>query len=179
MQNTALLVIDMQTALLQRDVYEKDALIANINALCEAYRAANLPVVFARHANGSFLKADSPDWQIYGRLSASAADCIIDKTHSSVFKEKAFLSFVQRSAIGHIAVCGLVSNGCVQAACADGLKNGLRVTLISDAHSTWSKNAGSVIADWNEKLKEMGTDVVSAEEYLSAFASDQRRSPSV
>lgn len=170
MSITALLVIDMQTGLLNREVCQKEILIENVNKLSEMFHAFDKTVLWTRHTNTSFSKAETPEWQMDKRLAVSASDPIIDKTHSSIFKEKAFLSLLKEREIGHIVVCGLVTNGCVQAACQDALKYGLAVTLAADAHSTWNKDAKKIVADWNEKLKEMGVEVLPAQEITAEIA---------
>ena len=58
--------------------------------------------------------------------------------------------------VGRIVVCGLVTNGCVQIACLDGLKLGFEVFLADGAHSTWHKDAEKLIIDWNQRLAAEG-----------------------
>ena len=83
-----------------------------------------------------------------------------------MFKEKAFKSTINDKHINNIVVTGLVSNGCVQTACSDGIKLGYTVNLISDAHSTFHKDAEQAIIDWNQKLKVKGANVITTDDFL-------------
>lgn len=165
--NTILLVIDMQTGLLNRDVWNRAGLIDNINKLIDFFHEKDLPVVFARHTNASFSKKDTPDWQICDCIHTKAGDAIINKTKSSIFSEKEFNNYLEQNQISGIIVTGLVSNGCVQAACLDGLKHGLKVILAEDGHSTFHKEQAAVVEQWNKTLAEQGVLVIPTDSLLS------------
>lgn len=162
-----LLVIDMQHGLLQREIFNKQALIENVNSLLDCFHSENRPVFLIRHANSSFLKANSDEWQIYNKLNVTDTDILIDKSHSSVFKEREFLSSLRDKDAKSVIIVGLVSNGCVQAACLDAKKNGYSVILIRDAHSTFHKDAANVIMDWNMRLKNEGVELLSTNEFIT------------
>jgi nicotinamidase-related amidase len=166
-KNQALLVIDMQEGLLQREIYQKQELINNINSLLSEFHSKCKPVFLIRHTNNSFSKENSNEWQLCNKLSVIDKDIIVNKNHSSIFKEKQFLSLIKESKITEIVVAGLVSNGCVKEACLDGQKLGLSVILISDGHSTFQKDAAIIVGEWNVKLNDEGIKVISAAEFLN------------
>jgi nicotinamidase-related amidase len=62
MEGKLLLVLDMQKAILQKPIYEKERLIKNINTLIDAFSSHSLPVVLSRHTNNSSLKSQSDGW---------------------------------------------------------------------------------------------------------------------
>jgi nicotinamidase-related amidase len=165
--NGLLLVIDMQTGLLARDVWNKEAVIQNINKLVDFFHQKDMPVAFARHTNTSFSKADTPDWQICDCMHTLPEDTIINKTKSSIFSENAFTDHLKKHGITKIFVTGLVSNGCVQAACLDGLKNGLQVVLVEDGHSTFHKGQATMVEQWNKTLSEQGVMVIPTDSILT------------
>ena len=138
---TALLVIDMQAGLLQRDVFKKQELLDNTNALIAKFNDCNQPVFLIRHTNESFSKINTDEWQVDNRILQTGVEILFSKSHSSVFKEKKFVEILQEMNVGRIVVCGLVTNGCVQTVCLDGLKLGFEVFLADGAHSTWHKDA--------------------------------------
>jgi nicotinamidase-related amidase len=158
----------MQTGLLKRQVLNKEKLINNINLVLEIFHAKNSTVIFVRHTNKSFSKINTPDWQIDSNLKVSTTDIVINKSRSSIFNEKEFVKLLGNKDIKSIVVTGLVSNGCVQAACLDGMEKGLTVTLLSDAHSTWTKDAEKTIEEWNAKLELEGVKVMAARQYIEA-----------
>ena len=158
----------MQNGLLKRDVFNKQSLIENIKQLQSYAHNNNLQVVFFRHTNNSFSKKYSKEWEIAEILTPIDNDIVIDKIHSSIFKEKSFLELMRTNDIKTVVVCGLVSNGCIQLACIEARKNDIKTILISDANSTWIKNAQKVIADWNLRLSTESVEVKSVREFISA-----------
>lgn len=169
MKNTALIIVDMQTGLLNRPVVNQKVLIENINKLLKFFHDSNGIVILLRHTNNSFSKIDSDDWQVSSEIHTTDTDILFNKSHSSVFKEKAFIKLLDKKQIDSLVVAGLVSNGCVQATCLDAKKHGLDVILASDAHSTWHKDALKVISDWNTKLAEQEIQVLTTQEILEMF----------
>ena len=156
---TALLVIDMQAGLLQRDVFKKQELIDNTNALIAKFNERSQPVFLIRHTNKSFSKINTDEWQVDNRILQTGVEILFNKSHSSVFKEKEFTKMLREMKISGIVICGLVINGCVQIACLDGLKLGLEVFLADGAHSTWHKDAENLISDWNRRLAAEGVKI--------------------
>lgn len=163
---TALLVIDMQYGLLQRNVFNKQQLIENVNTLLDFFHNRERPVFLIRHTNTSFSAQNTVNWQIDSNIKRADSDILLNKTHSSVFKEKQFTSLLKENSISDVVVTGLVSNGCVKAACLDGKLNGLNVILISDGHSTFHKEGEDMVNYWNKYLYDEGIKVISTAEFL-------------
>lgn len=166
-EKSALLIIDMQYGLLNREVYKKQELIININRMISVFSSSGNPVILTRHTNNSFSRENSDDWQIDSSISYVAQSVLFNKSHSSIFKEKPFTSYLNDNNVKTLVITGLVSNGCVQAACLDAKKHGLSVILISDGHSTFHKDAEKTIISWNSKLQEEGIKVISTNEFCS------------
>ena len=163
---TALLVIDMQYGLLQRNVFNKQQLIKNVNSLLDFFHNREKPVFLIRHTNTSFSAENTDNWQIDSNIKRADSDILLNKTHSSVFKEKQFLPLLQKNNITTVVVTGLVSNGCVKAACLDAKLNGLNITLISDGHSTFHKEGEGMVNYWNEYLHDEGIQVIITADFL-------------
>lgn len=168
---TALLVIDVQLGLFQKStpVYHAQATLANINSLIARARLAGAPVVYVQHSNDSFLKKDTPGWQLHPDLLAPGfEDLRIYKSHASSFEKTALEQELEARHIGRLVLTGLVTHGCVKAACLDACQRGYRVTLAADGHSSFSKDAAALINEWNDKLQQVGAQVFPAIEI--AFA---------
>lgn len=163
----ALLVIDMQYGLLERNVVNKVTLVNNVNALLDFFHLKEKPVFLIRHTNTSFSAENSENWQIDERMNIADNDILINKTHSSIFKEKQFLSLLKENNISNLVVVGLVSNGCVKAACLDAKQIGIGVILISDGHSTFHKEGQNVINYWNNFLQNEGIKVITTNNFLN------------
>jgi nicotinamidase-related amidase len=163
---SALLVIDVQRALFKKSapIYQGGQLLARINHLVERAREAGAQVIYIQHANDSFLAAGTEGWQLHSELNVEDRDLIIHKSHGNAFEATTLEEELEAQGIKHIIVCGLVTHGCVQATCLGGLKEGYRVTLVDDAHSSWSKDAAQKIIEWNQKLAGLGVEVKSSRE---------------
>jgi len=166
-----LLVVDMQNGLLSRNVWHKVALIENVNNLIDFFHGKRSPVVFARHTNTGFSKINEPAWEICPCMHIGEEDRIFNKIHSSIFGEKEFLAYLDEGGtFGHeinwVVVCGLVSNGCVKAACEDGLKRGIHVILPEDGHSTFHQEGEAMVSRWNESLAKAGVVVATTKQII-------------
>lgn len=157
----ALVVIDVQTALFQKNtpVYREETLLANINALADAFHGRSLPVFFIHHANTSWLRADTPGWQLHSSLHMLPGDALLGKKVGNAFQEQAVVSALRARDVDSVVVAGLVTHGCVRASCEGALRTGYAVTLAADAHSSFNADAAELIAQWNEKLASLGVAV--------------------
>src|SRR4051812_33268040 len=64
--NTALVVIDVQNGVVDK-AYDRDTVVANINALVDKARTADIPVVWVQHSSDE-LPRDSDRWQYVPEL---------------------------------------------------------------------------------------------------------------
>ncbi len=165
--NQALIVIDMQKGIFKKKVFNEQVLVDNVNKLLAFFHEANKPVFLLRHTNGSFLQENSEDWQISDEVNIRDDDIIINKTYSSVFKEKLFMSLLKEKKITSVVIAGLISNGCIKAAGLDGIKLGFPVVLISDGHSTYHKDAENQIDYWNTFLQSEGVKLATTDDFIN------------
>ena len=169
MESAALLVIDVQEGLFNKKnkVFNEDLLLQNINNLIEKSRENGIPIIFIRHTNKSFLLENSVDWQLHPSLRVKSDDLCLNKEHSSIFKEKSIKKELANLGIKTLIITGLVTNGCIKAACLDGLSFGYQVILARDGHSTFTGNPQELIEEWNEKLSQEGVHVILTKDIFS------------
>jgi nicotinamidase-related amidase len=96
----------------------------------------------------------SDEWQLHPRLRPLKKDRIIHKHHGSAFQDTTLGEELEARRIKRLVVMGLVTHGCVRATCVDGSQQGYQVTLVSDGHSNFHKQAARVIEEWNQKLSD-------------------------
>lgn len=154
----ALLVIDVQEALFKRrlGIYREAQLLENIGVLIERAEHEGAAVALIRHSNGSFLKRDTQDWQIHHALVPPPHSLLVDKRYASCFCKTDLDARLEALGVTEIAISGLVTQGCVCASCFDALARGYAVTLVADAHSSYSRDAQSLITTWNTRLSNAG-----------------------
>ena len=63
-----------------------------------------------------------------------------------------------------MVITGLVTHGCVKATCIGAKRQGYEVVLVKDGHSSFSKQAAKLRAEWNEKLSEGTVELGATEE---------------
>jgi nicotinamidase-related amidase len=160
---TALLVVDVQQAQFHKSipVYNAEVLLENIRTLIDCAHRSRVTVVYLQHSDHAALIKDSAGWKIHPRLQPSRADCIVHKTHGNPFDGTTLKSHLDQHKIKTLVVTGLVTHGCVRAACLAGQKHGYDVILVGDAHSSFRKDAAQLVAHWNQKLSAAGITVIS------------------
>jgi nicotinamidase-related amidase len=131
----ALLVIDVQQGLFRKStrLYNAVELLATINQLVDRAHAAEAPVFYVQHSREKVLPWGSDDWQLHPALHPIAVDHVIQKLHGNSFEETELDHRLASQGVGAHAL-------------------GYRVILVSDGHSSYSKDAPELIAEWNEKL---------------------------
>jgi nicotinamidase-related amidase len=155
---TALLIIDVQSELFQKStpIYRAKVLLENIQALIECAHQAGIPIIYIQHSSNAFLIKGSAGWQIHPQLKPLKGEQIIHKRHPSAFEETGLKELLDSKGIQKLVIAGLVTHGCVKATSLDALKRGYQVVLVSDAHSSYSKDAAKLITEWNEKIGKAG-----------------------
>jgi nicotinamidase-related amidase len=153
----ALLIIDVQRGLFHKStpIYRAQELLQKINMLVAQAHQSGVPVFYIQHSNAKALVYGSPDWQLHPQLQPQPADGIIHKLHGNAFEETSLGEELHVRQITRLVVTGLVTHGCVKATCIGARELGYQVTLVEDAHSSYSKDAARLIAEWNQKLQQI------------------------
>lgn len=133
----ALLVIDMQTALVAGAYHEAEVLSA-INIAIGNARGARAPVIFIQHNHQSFepLMRGRDGWQIHPELQREADDLVIEKEASDAFYRTTLEDELKALGITCLVVGGMQTEFCVDATCRAALSRDLDVLLIGDGHTT-------------------------------------------
>ena len=165
-KNTALLVIDVQRGLFERPtpIYKAQEVLANINTVVDKARQALAPVFFIQHSNEKLLINNSDAWQLHPEIQPLDDETIIHKLHGDAFKGTDLHAELQQRNISHLVITGLVTHGCVRATSQGALRKGYKVLLVSDAHSSFSKDAPQLIEKWNQGLSEQGAALITAQD---------------
>src|SRR5690349_11413862 len=92
MTDTALLIIDVQSGLLQDQdypPYDGDGLVQRLNSVIEKARGAGIPVIFVQHRGGEGdpLHPSLPGFAIEPRLLREEGDLVVQKSHPDAFQD--------------------------------------------------------------------------------------------
>ena len=132
--NTALLVIDVQNGVVG-GAHERDAVVANVGAVVDKARAAEVPVVWVQHSSEG-LAEGSEQWEIVPELSPDESEALVPKRYPDSFEDTKLESVLSDLAVGHLVVVGAQTDECVRSTLHGALVRGYDATLVSDAHTT-------------------------------------------
>jgi len=137
--NTALLVIDMQNAVVER-AHRRDAVVANIGVLVEKARRERVPVVWVQHHGGQLAKR-SDGWRIVPELTPGDAEPLIEKTYGDAFEATTLEAALSGFAVGRLVVASAQTDACVRSTLHGALVRGYDAILVGDAHTTEDQTA--------------------------------------
>ena len=134
--DTALLIIDMQTALIDGTdpVYQLDTLLANISTLITRAHTTGTPIIYIQ--DNDVDEIGSPGWQIHPKIAPHAWDMVIRKPETDAFYGTTLQQEIESRGLKRLIITGCKSEVCVDATCRKAIDLGYNVTLVSDAHST-------------------------------------------
>lgn len=156
MEKTALLVIDLQVALVER-AFERDAVIERVAALARQARAAGASVVFVQHEHPHYapMRAGADGWRIVEGL-VQDGDVTVRKEAADAFSGTRLREELDARGVTRLVVTGMQTEQCVNATCRVASSLGYGVVLVSDAHTTFDDElpADRIIAHHNRALAE-------------------------
>jgi nicotinamidase-related amidase len=133
--NTALLIVDVQKDVVA-NAYDRDGVIANINALVSRARSASVPVIWVQHADEG-LPEGSEGWQYVDELERDeTSEPLVHKHFGDSFEDTELESLLADRAVGHLVVAGAQTDACIRATLHGALVRGYDATLVADAHTT-------------------------------------------
>ncbi|QZT62015.1 isochorismatase family protein [Mycolicibacterium austroafricanum] len=151
--NSALLVVDVQTAVVE-GAYRRDEVVANIAALVGRARAKGVAVVWVQHSDADLIRG-SDGWQIVPELSPNDGEPVIEKRYGDAFEDTDLQQVLTDSEVGRLVVVGAETDACVRSTLHGAFTRGYHVALVSDAHTAGDKTqwgappAEAVIAHTN------------------------------
>ena len=140
MENTALLIIDVQVAMFSSKnakLYNGDMVLANIKSILEAARKTNMPVVFIQHTDDEEFTKGLSTWEICQEISPLSSEIIVEKSNCDSFYQTKLQNALQEMGIENLIIMGMQSEFCVDTTCRRAFSMGYGGILVEDAHSTF------------------------------------------
>lgn len=147
--NTALLIIDAQTDLINAGAWNADSVINHINRLITTARENKVPVIFIRD------RRVGPDGSVHSAINRDAQDSTLEKSYCDSFKDTNLQQHLIEQGINRLIVAGLQSEYCIDTSCRRAISLGYQVVLAGDAHTTFDNGiveAPQIIAHHNHVL---------------------------
>jgi nicotinamidase-related amidase len=171
------IVIDLQTGMFngvfEPPIHDADGLTERVRAVIAWARRKGRKVAFVRHdgPKGDPLAPGEPGWAVWPALGQAADEPTFAKQVGDAFSNPALGEWVSGLGAGEVVLLGAQSDQCVTATTNGALQRGLKVTVVSDAHSTWDwggETADQIIARCNAAFAAAGATLASTEALTGA-----------
>ncbi|MBR6703988.1 MAG: cysteine hydrolase [Lachnospiraceae bacterium] len=166
-----LLVIDMQKALVDEDLYAYETFLDRTVRLVRAARKNGVEVIFVQHdaGPGSGLGAGDEGFEIIDEIRPEPGEKVFVKTINSCFGNKELKAYLKRQEDKRLMIVGLQTNYCIDASVKSAFERGFDVIIPEGTNSTFDNdymNAETTVRYYNGDVWEELVDAVGFEESL-------------
>jgi len=139
MSRTALIVVDVQTALFNGNLYKKQMVINNIKCLISTARNCGTEIIYVRHqdTDGGELEYGAEGWQILDEVAPISKERIFDKQYNSAFVKTNFRQYLDSRKITELVLVGLQTEYCIDATCKSAFEHGYHVIIPEETNTTF------------------------------------------
>lgn len=136
---TALVVIDVQEAMVKEGPYACDQVIKNIKHLIEQARSNNIEVIYVQHIGeaGSILEEDSEGWQIYHEIAPLTGEPIFTKHFNSAFRQTGLQSYLKEKEIERLILTGMQTEYCIDTTIKVAFEYGFDIVIPEMTNTTY------------------------------------------
>ncbi|MEW9122462.1 MAG: cysteine hydrolase family protein [Thermotaleaceae bacterium] len=147
MKNTALLVVDVQNALVLAKPFAAEEVIGNIKKLIKACRENGVEVIYIQHedAAGGELEPNSEGWKIYKEIYPESGETVINKHYNSAFRETSLKEYLDSREIKQLILTGMQTEYCIDATCKVAFEHGFKLIIPEKTNTTFDN--GSMLAE--------------------------------
>ena len=135
----ALIVIDVQTALVEARPSDEERFIASVGALIEACRCNGVPVVYVLHDGGAGdeLERGTDGWQAYAAVAPQGGEPCVGKRFNSAFRRTGLHEMLRSLGAKRLVMCGMQTEFCFDASVKVAFELGFEVTVPREAVTTF------------------------------------------
>jgi len=176
MSATALLIVDVQQALIDEAPHEAEAFLGLLDSLLKAARSSGTAVLHVQHGGptGDEFEPDTPGWEFHPCVRPREDEPIFGKRYNSAFKETGLEDWLRTREIGTLIVCGMQTEHCLDATIKSAFEKGFRVIVPEGAHTTLDNGdlkAPQIRRFYQDRIwKDRYAEVKPVAEILAAFA---------
>jgi len=122
---TALLVIDIQTALIEAKPYAVDNCLSVWQKAIATCREKNIEVIYVRHNDDA--------------IAPEADEKIFDKHYNSAFKETHLQTYLDSQAIERLIIIGMATNYCIDTTVKVAFEFGYNLAVVKNGTTTFAE----------------------------------------
>lgn len=170
MKQDALLIIDMQTALIEQHPYNQTTVVGNIRQLLKTCREKGIPVIYIQHDGGigDELEHGSTGWKIWKDIAPLQDEMIFEKKYNSAFRKTGLREYLSQLGAQNIILCGMQTEHCFDASCKVAFEYGYHVTIAKETTTTFDSDFTS-----GKKLSEYYEDKIWNNRYARVISMEQ------
>lgn len=157
-EQSALLVIDAQDSFKAGPRWAKrnnPAFEKNVSALVDAYRAAQLPVVFFLHTdNDESFRRDNPAFKLMDFLKPHNDEPVMVKNTRNCFTSTNLQPYLIEKSVRRLSITGIQMEQCCETTARLAADLGYAVDFVTEATMTFP------IPNWDKPGEELGVDAI-------------------
>ena len=154
MPKIALLIIDVQKAMLEDNPYGHKAFLSNLKTLLAAARKCAVEVIHIQHDGGpgDALAYGTPGWEIAAEVVPVAGEKVISKQKNSAFKGTGLHDYLRKKAIDTLILAGMQTEYCIDATCKSAFDLDYAVIVPQGGTTTYDNAylSGEALVDFYE-----------------------------
>ena len=155
--NIALLIVDVQNALIDLHPYNDQKVIQNIKKLILTARNNGIEIIYIRHndGKGTELESGTKGWQIYEDIAPQSNEKVFNKQYNSAFFKTGLKKYLDNQEINTIILVGLQTEYCLDATCKSAFEHEYKIIIPEDTNTTFDNEylAGEKIYEfYNKKI---------------------------
>lgn len=168
-----LIVIDMQKALMDDELYNFRGLLENVRRLIAAARANGVEVIFVQHdaGPGTGFSAGDEAFEIADEVAPAEGEKTFVKKVNSAFGNKEFAACLEEAKDERLMIVGLQTNYCIDASIKSAFDRGYEVILPEYSNSTFDNPymSGKTTYEYymNDVWPDSFADIVTMEEAVA------------
>ena len=168
-----LIVIDMQKALMDDELYDLHGLLENVAKLIEAARKNGVEVIYVQHdaGPGTGFSVGDEAFEIADDVAPKAGEKVFVKRINSAFGNQDFTACLEEAEDKQLMIVGLQTNFCIDATVKSAFERGYDVILPEGTNSTFDNPymTGKTTYEYymNEVWPDLFADCVSLDEALA------------
>lgn len=170
-----LLVIDMQKALIDDELYAFDTFMERITKLIDAARKNNVEVIYVQHDAGedSGFSVGDEAFEIADEVAPKEGEKVFVKTINSCFGNKDFKAYMEAQEDKRLMIIGLQTNYCIDATVKSAFERGFEVIIPEGTNSTFDNDymtGETTVKYYNEDVWEEIVESVTMEEAIEMMS---------
>ena len=167
-----LLVIDMQKALVDDELYAFDTFMDRTVRLIGAARERGVEVIYMQHdaGPGSGLSAGDEGFEIADEVRPVPGEKVFVKTINSCFGNADFRAYMEQQEDKRLMIVGLQTNYCIDATVKSAFERGYEVIIPEGTNSTFDNDymtGETAVKYYNEDVWDNVADVVTFDEAVA------------